>query len=55
VDLLVLSQAQAVVGDPRSSFASFVRELRALQGRPKATFYPVAAPRNHNFAFTPGR
>ena len=30
-----------MIGDVRSSFSRFARELRALEGKPKATFHPI--------------
>ncbi|GAB4821677.1 hypothetical protein N2152v2_008723 [Parachlorella kessleri] len=41
VDLLVLSRAGKLVGDTRSTFSQFARELRALHGLPKHTFFSV--------------
>lgn len=39
IDLLVLEQSGVFVGDPLSSFACYLREMRALRGVPKSTFF----------------
>ena len=41
MDLLVLSRAEVFVGDVISTFSTYTRELRALQGIPKNTFYSI--------------
>ncbi|GAB4821431.1 hypothetical protein N2152v2_008477 [Parachlorella kessleri] len=51
VDLLVLTRAQKLVGDGRSSFAGFLNQYRVLQGQPRDSFYNIQ-PRFNPFVFT---
>ncbi|GAB4821695.1 hypothetical protein N2152v2_008741 [Parachlorella kessleri] len=48
VDLLVLAEAEAVVGHCMSSFSYFLWELRALRGLPRATMGFVGHPDCYN-------
>lgn len=53
LDLLVISQSQVFVGHPYSTLTCYVRELRALWGIPKSTYFPTQAPLRARYYFAP--
>ncbi|GAB4820241.1 hypothetical protein N2152v2_007287 [Parachlorella kessleri] len=53
VDLPVLSQATAFVGDSRSTLSVFAREYRAALGRPRSTYFPVSPGQLDFLSFAP--
>lgn len=42
IDFIVLSRAERLLGDSRSTFSMFLREYRLLRGMPRETFFAVS-------------
>lgn len=53
IDLHVLVEAQEFVGHPWSTFACYVRELRAMQGARRTTFLPIMGQLDRRYFFAP--